>query len=141
MVLVLALAGCRDKELSDGTYALSTGEVLRDDCHLAVQGEFARGALRTEGNFVSLTLEAPALRLDGAYRYSEEAFYVDGSLVNPTLNIGGRSCLVDTAAWHLDGKTVDPTHFEGQLSVETRSEQNTACVCTLWVGFTAAPAP
>ena len=135
-MLLMLVVGCRDHDLNDGTYALRTAAVQRDDCGLAVMGPFANGTLRTEGHTVSFTLVEPALRLNGSYRYGEEAFFVDGSLVNPTLTIGGRACLVDSAAWHLDATTVDPARFDGRLSVETRSEQNTACVCALWVDVT-----
>jgi hypothetical protein len=138
LVLVLALAGCRDHVLDDGPYALAVGAALRDDCGAAGSFRVGPATLRTDGHQVSLTLAEPELRLMGSYRSNVEAFYADGSLSKTAATLAGRECVVDTVSFRVEAEMVSDTSFAGTMAVAWDTAQPEACVCRYWFEFTAA---
>lgn len=137
LLLLLALAGCRDHVLDDGPYAFTVGAALRDDCGVAGSFRVGLGTLRTDGHQVSLTLAEPELRLMGSYRSNVEAFYADGSLSKSAAVLGGRECVVDTVSFRVEAQTLSDTGFTGTMAVNWDTAQPEACVCRYWFEFLA----
>lgn len=141
-VLLLGLAGCgRNHTLTDGTYAFTVTQVLRDDCALNSGSVVTTAALKTTGNVVNLRFAKPDTVLIGNYRASVEEMVLDGTIANLGTVVQGTECLVDVVTLHMDATTVDANTFAGAMSIVYDTRSKDACNCRFWFNFEAHRAP
>jgi hypothetical protein len=135
---LLASSACtgRSHPLREGPYAFVAQEVLRDDCGLlASKDALWGGELVITGNEVAMAYGLFDIRMVGLFLESLESFTMDGSANGVQLTLASGACVADLLTVHLDGETVDPTHFQGALKI---SVQGTApCSCVLSTTYQA----
>lgn len=139
VVACTLVCGCRVHTLLDGNYQFEVTEVLENDCELMSPpaGVQSAGVLRTEGHWVGLRFTEPDLQLVGTYLSGVEALTLDGSLSHFPAQLRGRSCVLDTVTFHLDGTTVDAQTFEGAMAVNYEARQPDECTCRYWFKYRA----
>jgi hypothetical protein len=144
--LFLALgSGCTRAYIqNEGPYEFTAQEVLRDDCALLSSNEALWDAnLHISGEVLRMEYGLMDMQLVGSFLDGDledgDAFSLDGSLTNASLNANGRECIVDQVTVHLEGTTQCATEFDGVLRVryEPRPTQSAACACELWVRYQA----
>jgi hypothetical protein len=148
--LPLGLGCTRAYIQNEGPYDFKTLEVLRDDCSLLsssvepVPPEALWDAnLHISGEVVRMEYGLMEMQLVGSFldggAEDGDAFSLDGSLANASLNANGHECIVDQVTVHLEGSTQCATEFDGVLRVryEPRPTQSAACACELWVRYQA----
>ncbi len=140
---LVALAGCgRIHTLKDGHYVISSTAVVRDDCNLAsAPGYVSGGRLVTTGDELHFDYDDFGIQLAGSYLDpvigAPDKMSLDGTAANVDVNINSNDCLLDLLTLHLDGTTVDASHFKGTLSVKTDIRRPQECLCQLWVQYDA----
>jgi hypothetical protein len=130
-------------ELNPVHYAFTLGAATQNSCNLAVafRAQSTQGTLTFIGTQVRMddfTAGGMAVQMVGSYQYQAEAFYLDGSSANTSLNALGPACVADLFSVHFDATTDDATHFHGVLRVETTAIHAPACQCVLSGPYTAA---
>jgi hypothetical protein len=142
--LSLGLGCTRAYIQNEGPYELTAREVLRDDCSLLSGPESLwDGNLHISGEVLRMEYGLMDMQLVGSFlgggAEDDDAFSLDGSLANASLNANGRECIVDQVTVHLAGTTQCATEFDGVLRVryEPRPTQSAACACELWVRYQA----
>lgn len=149
---LLWLAGCgRSHAQLEGHYAFTTDRIIRDECGLASSAEFlSEGQLVVTGNIVRMTVQLAGVQVDGRsyplevvgyYLDRQERFSADGSGANISTRVGAQECLLDLLTVHLDAAARDSQTFSGTYSVAFDAKRPEACVCSVWVEFTARYGP
>lgn len=143
-LVLLSQAGCTRAFLqNEGPYALTTLEVVRDDCALlAPEAPPWGGWLTISGEVVRMDFDLLGMQLIGNFleagAENNDAFSLDGSVTNASVTVRGGACRVNQVSVHLTGTTQCATQFNGALRVryEPQPEQP-ACACQLWVRYRA----
>ena len=128
---------------NEGLYAFTAVEVLRDDCALLTSPESLwDGTLSISGEVIRMDSDLMGMELIGNFLEAgaedNDAFMLDGSVTNASVEARGSVCLVNQVAVHLTATTQCATEFDGVLRVryEPQPEQP-ACGCQLWVRYEA----
>ncbi|HZH02649.1 MAG TPA: hypothetical protein VEY30_02625 [Myxococcaceae bacterium] len=128
----LTLASCtgRDHPLEEGEYRFTTEAILADGCGLSGAEPFTwTGRLQANGNFVRLTYDPLAIRLEGSYRESSDTFAADGTRGPVSVTLGGQNCDVEFAGLSLQGITDSETEFHGTVLVRYDTDGSDRCFC------------
>ena len=139
----LSFAGCRVHTLEDGHYTFAATRVLRDECGLSTApGYVSGGQLTTTGDRVRLDYDAFGLEAKGEYLDPQfrkaDRIELDGSASNVRTAIAANDCSIDLLTLHLEMTDVDQSHATGTLIFKTDLPRPEACLCQLWVEFSAS---
>ena len=148
LLVAVTMNGCRSHLLEDGPFALTTDEVLRDDCN--AEGTLPwleRGSLKTTGDLVRFAFSVDKFELHGSYKEAAmlsgdaEQLVMNGSSSNGMLLLNERQCLLDTLHLYVEATTVDADSFTGATTVTFQSRNVSMCNCSYWYLFTARRVP
>jgi hypothetical protein len=142
--LAVLTTGCRFREQTEGRYAFTAVNVLKDECVLVpgTNALFGADFIQT-GNVVRLEYDWFSMILAGAYfdralgDSAPERFFADGTAQNVQATKGAQLCEVDAAVAHLEAETDSPTTFHGTLRLSYEDVDTPACNCETWVNYQA----
>lgn len=126
--------------LDAGCYEMTATELIRDECGLLSTPEALwDGSLQLAGQVVRMDYELLDMQLIGTFLWDTDAFALDGTVANVSVEANGQQCLLDQVSVHMQAEPVGDTfrRFDGVLRVRYEARRPDSCVCELWARFSA----